>query len=112
MIFVESPQCTRAITELMDDDGYRLLQAVLLENPEAGAIIVGSGGLRKVRWALPGRGKRGGARVIYFYHNADLPLFLLTAFAKNVREDISQAARNDFRRLTGLLVENYGRRNV
>jgi len=61
MIFVESPQCTRAITELMDDDGYRLLQAVLLENPEAGAIIVGSGGLRKVRWALPGRGKRGGA---------------------------------------------------
>ena len=48
--------------------------------------------------------------MIYFYHNADLPLFLLTAFAKNVQEDISQAARNDFRRLTRILVENYGRR--
>jgi len=56
MIFVESPQFTRAITQLMGDDEYRLLQAALLENPEAGAVIVGSGGLRKIRWSLPGRG--------------------------------------------------------
>ena len=89
MIFVESPQCTRAITELMDDDGYRLLQAVLLENPEAGAIIVGSGGLRKVRWALPGRGKRGGARMIYYYWVVKSRIYLLYAYSKSAKGDLT-----------------------
>ena len=65
---------------------------------------------RKLRWRLEGRGKRGGARVIYFYHGAGLPLFALTAYAKNVRDDLSQADKNDFRRLTKLLVESYARK--
>jgi hypothetical protein len=60
MIFVESPQFTRVITELMEDDEYRLLQATLLGNPEAGALIVGLGGLRKIRWSLPGRASGAG----------------------------------------------------
>jgi hypothetical protein len=58
---------------------------------------------------LEGRGKRGGARVIYFYHSADLPLFALTAYAKNVRADLGQADLKDFRRLTKLLIERYGK---
>ncbi len=58
---------------------------------------------------LEGRGRRGGARVIYFYHSADLPLFALTAFAKNEQADLSQKDRNDFGRLTRLLAETYGR---
>jgi hypothetical protein len=58
---------------------------------------------------LQGRGKRGGARVIYFYHSGDVPLFLLTMYAKNVRDHLTDADRNDFRRLTKLLVESYGR---
>ena len=66
--------------------------------------------MRKLRWALAGRGKRGGARVIYYFHCSDMPLFALTAYAKNERADLSQADRNDFRRLTALLVERYARR--
>jgi hypothetical protein len=61
---------------------------------------------------LEGRGKSGGARIIHFFHNEELPLFLLTAFAKNERADLSQAERNDFRRLTKLLVETYRRRRA
>jgi hypothetical protein len=100
MIFVESPQCTRAITELMDDDGYRPLQAVLLENPEAGAIIVGSGGLRKVRWALPGRGKRGGARMIYYYWVVKSRIYLLYAYSKSAKGDLT---REQVKILAGLM---------
>lgn len=74
------------------------------------SIIPGTGGVRKLRWGLEGRGKRGGAGVIYFYHSADLPLFALTAYAKNEREDLTQGDKNDFRRLTKLLVESYARR--
>lgn len=58
-----------------------------------------------------GRGKRGGARVIYFHHDAGMPLFALTAYAKNERADLSQQDRNDFRQLTSLLVEAFKRRN-
>jgi hypothetical protein len=72
-------------------------------------LIQGSGGVRKLRWGLEGRGRRGGARVIYFYHNADIPLFALSAYDKNERADLSQRDRNDFRRLTKLLADTYGR---
>jgi len=100
MIFVESPQFTRAITGIMDDDEYRLLQAALLENPDAGAIIVGSGGLRKIRWALPGRGKRGGARVIYYYWVIKSRIYLLYAFSKSEKGDLT---RGQVRILAGLM---------
>ena len=100
MIFVESPQFTRAVSELMDDDGYRLLQAALLGNPEAGAVIVGSGGLRKIRWSLPGRGKRGGARVIYYYWVVKSRIYLLYAYSKSARSDLT---REQTRILAGLM---------
>jgi hypothetical protein len=61
---------------------------------------------------LEGRGKRGGARVIYFYHDADMPLFALTAYAKSDRADLSQQDRNDFKRLTAMLVEAFKRRKT
>jgi hypothetical protein len=69
---------------------HRLLQAVLLENPEAGAIIVGSGGLRKVRWALPGRGKRGGARMIYYFWVVKSRIYLLYAYSKSAKGDLTR----------------------
>lgn len=69
----------------------------LAYNPTAGDLIQGSGGVRKLRWGVEGRGKRGGARVIYFYCNADLPLFLLAAYAKNVRSDLSAAERKELK---------------
>jgi hypothetical protein len=82
----------------------------LAHNPLAGNLP-GTGGVRKLRWALEGRGKRGGARVVYYYHSDTMPLFALTAYAKKERADISQVDRNEFRRLTALLVERYARKS-
>ncbi len=84
----------------MGDEERETLITYLAMNPTAGDLIPGTGGVRKLRWGLEGRGKRGGARIIHFFHNADLPLFILTAFAKNERADLSQEDRNGFRRLT------------
>lgn len=67
MTFIEQPTFTRLLVELVDDEAYREFQQELVANPEKGPVVQGSGGLRKVRMALPGRGKRGGARVLYLY---------------------------------------------
>lgn len=104
---VETPEFIATTSKLLNEDARTALIDYLAYNPAAGAVIAGSGGIRKLRWALEGRGKRGGARVIYFYHNRDLPLFVLTAYAKNEQSNLSQSAKNDFKRLTKLLVENY-----
>jgi hypothetical protein len=94
----------------MSDEERALLVDYLAYNPTAGDLVPGTGGVRKLRWGLEGRGKRGGARVIYFHHDPDMPLVALTAFAKNEGVDLSQQDRNDFRRLTALLVEAFKRR--
>jgi hypothetical protein len=107
---VETPEFLSATRKLMSDEERALLVDYLAYNPRAGDLIPGTGGVRKLRWGLDGRGKRGGARVIYFHHDAGLPLFALTAFAKNERADLSQQDRNDFRQLTALLVEAFERR--
>ena len=107
---VETPEFLSATRKLMSDDERHLLVDYLACNPTAGDLIPGTGGVRKLRWRLEGRGKRGGARVIYFHHDAGMPLFALTAFAKNERADLSQQERNEFRQLTALLVRTFKRR--
>jgi hypothetical protein len=107
---VETPEFLSATRKLMNDDERTVLVEYLAYNPTAGDLIPGTGGVRKLRWGLDGRGKRGGARVIYFHHNAGMPLFALTAFAKNERADLSQQDCNDFRQSTTLLVETFKRR--
>ncbi len=94
----------------MTEQERTLLVDYLAYNPAAGDLVPGTGGVRKLRWGLEGRGKRGGARVVYFYHDAGMPIFALTAYAKNERADLSQRDRNDFRLLTALLVETFKRR--
>lgn len=106
---VETPEFLSATRKLLTEEERALLVDYLAHNPAVGELVPGTGGVRKLRWGLEGRGKRGGARVIYFYHSADIPLFALTAYAKNERADLSQKDRNDFRRLTKLLAETYGR---
>lgn len=106
---VETPEFLTATRKLLTEDERAVLVDFLAHNPAAGDLIPGTGGVRKLRWGLERRGKRGGARVIYFYHNADIPLFALTAYAKSERADLSQKDRNDFRQLTKLLAETYGR---
>jgi putative transcriptional regulator len=79
---VETPEFLAATRKLMDARERGLLVDHLALNPMAGDVIPGTGGVRKLRWGLEGRGKRGGARVIYFYDSAGIPLFALTAYAK------------------------------
>ena len=107
---VETPEFLSVTRKLMTDDDRTLLVDYLAYNPTAGDLIPGTGGVRKLRWGLEGRGKRGGARVVYFYHDAGMPLFALTAFAKSQRADLSQQDRNDFRQLTAKLAETFKRR--
>jgi hypothetical protein len=86
--FIETPFFTKALEHYLDDDEYAKLQQHLIEDPEAGVVVPGSGGVRKLRWAVAGRGKRGGLRVIYYLRSARGEIWMLTLYGKNVREDI------------------------
>ncbi len=91
MMIIETPIFTKLITELMSDDEYLALQEALIMRPELGVVIKNSGGLRKLRWALQGRGKSGGVRVIYYWMNADEQLYMLLAYPKNEQENLTDA---------------------
>jgi len=86
--FIETPIFTKQITELMDNSDYRRLQIALARKPDAGNVIRNSTGLRKIRWSVQGRGKRGGIRVIYYKIQAD-EIYMLFAYPKNKQEDLT-----------------------
>ena len=88
-VIVESPLFTRLVYHYLSEDEYRKLQDALMENPEAGDLIPASGGIRKLRWALTGRGKRGGLRIIYYVRTRSGVIWMLTLYSKNVADDIS-----------------------
>jgi hypothetical protein len=87
--FIETKLFTRLVQDYLSDDEYATLQQTLLADPEVGAIIPGSGGVRKLRWGVAGRGKRGGIRVVYFLRTRHGQIWMLTLYAKNVAENIS-----------------------
>jgi hypothetical protein len=99
MRFIETPMFTRIATALWTDDEYHALQLALLARPELGAVIRGCGGLRKLRWARPGAGKRGGARVIYYWHEPSETYYMLYAYLKGQQEDLSAQQIRLLRRL-------------
>ena len=86
--FIESTVFQWLCAVYLDDDEYSELQQFLIQNPEAGEIVPGSGGVRKVRWARPGAGKRGGLRIIYFVRYRPNEFWMLTLYAKAKRENI------------------------
>jgi hypothetical protein len=99
MVFIETPIFTKRLKELLQDDLYGEFQRKLAEHPEMGDLIEGTGGLRKVRVAVAGRGKRGGARVIYYHFAVASQIALLMIYAKNERDDLSPAQREALRRI-------------
>ena len=99
MELIETAVFTRLVQATLSDEQYRQLQLYLMLRPDAGDLIPGSGGLRKVRWQLSGRGKRGGARVIYYWKAAAGQIFLLFLYPKNVRSDLTPAELRTLRKL-------------
>src|SRR5262245_19420391 len=88
MVFIETPVFTRQIAALVDDETYAALQRDLANDPELGDLIPGTGGLRKVRVSSKGKGKRGGARVIYFCFVTASRIAMLLAYPKNAKDDL------------------------
>ena len=99
MRFVETPVFTAGVTSLLSDEEYRQLQLALVSRPEQGALIRGSGGLRKLRWGARGHGKRGGVRVIYYWHPGEQFLYMLLIYAKARQDDLTPSQARVLRRL-------------
>jgi mRNA-degrading endonuclease RelE of RelBE toxin-antitoxin system len=95
----ESSLFTRQADAALDPEELRALQLHLVGRPEAGAVIPGSGGLRKLRWAAAGRGKRGGVRVIYYWYVEASRIYLLLLYVKNERDDLSPEQKRILKRL-------------
>lgn len=109
MTVVETPFFLRKAAGLLADEERLLLIAFVGANPEAGDVIPESGGVRKVRWAPRERGKRGGFRVVYYFHNETFPVFLLTVYSKSQKANLTKAERNELKALVPLLVKNYSK---
>lgn len=88
MGYIESPLFSKLIGSYLEDEEYAAFQWELALHPERGDLIPGSGGLRKIRWAAKGKGKRGGTRIIYYYKNKKGKIWLLTIYAKNEADTI------------------------
>jgi hypothetical protein len=96
--------------KILDEAQRQAVVDMLTVNPEVGDVIQGTGGGRKVRFALEGRGKSGGARVIYFFHNEGMPVFLLTVYTKNQKANLSAADRNAMQKLCKAIVATYSKK--
>lgn len=107
---VETPPYLADAVRLFSDAERAAIVDMVSADPQCGVVIVGSGGVRKLRVPASGRGKRGGARVIYLFGGDDVPIFLLAVFAKNERSDLTQAERNELANVTVAMLRDYRRR--
>jgi mRNA-degrading endonuclease RelE of RelBE toxin-antitoxin system len=89
MKIIETSIFTRRLKTFLPDEDYRSLQNTIIINPEKGKIISGSGGLRKIRWSIPGKGKSGGVRIIYYWIKSKEIILMLLIYAKNEQDDLS-----------------------
>jgi hypothetical protein len=99
----ETPLFSRQDREVWDDTEREAFIDFIARNPEQGDLIPETGGVRKIRWARPGSGKRGGMRVIYFYHNGDRPLYLLMVYAKARQDNLTAEEKKAVRKLAAIL---------
>jgi len=96
---------------LLKDDEKASIINYLAFHPQSGDLMQGTGGIRKLRWSAHGKGKSGGVRVIYYYHDGTMPLFLLAVFGKGEKANLRKAERNDLAKFTSLLLKHYGGSN-
>jgi mRNA-degrading endonuclease RelE of RelBE toxin-antitoxin system len=106
---VETPSYLADAERLFSPDERKAIVDRLAADPICGVVIPESGGIRKVRFGFGGRGKSGGARIIYLFGGEDLPVFVLAAFAKNEKADLSASERNALSRMVADTIENYRR---
>ena len=105
LTIAELPEYIRKVEKLLSVTERLDIVNYLAAHPKAGDLVEGTGGIRKLRWGRGSQGKSGGVRVIYYFHNEAMPLYLLTLFAKNERANISKAERNELAELVELLVQ-------
>jgi len=105
MRFIETPIFTRAVEDLLADEEYHHLQLALFLRPESGALIPRSSGLRKIRWSLKGKGKRGGCRIIYYWDELSETYYMLYIYRKSDQEDLTP---QQLRALSRLVREEFG----
>jgi len=102
MLFIETPIFTKLASDLLPDDEYRIVQQALVLRPEVGKIIPGSGGLRKIRWSIRGRGKRAGLRILYYWDIPSDIIYMLLIYKKTKQDDLTQ---NQIKLLRDLIKE-------
>ena len=107
----ELPEFIRAAGKLLMDAERLDIIRYLAEHPKTGDLMEGTGGVRKLRWGRGGKGKSGGVRVIYYFHDDEMPLYLLTLFAKGDQGNLSKAERNELAGLVKLLVQVWKRKS-
>jgi hypothetical protein len=106
---VETPAYLAVAKKLFSEEERADIVALLAADPECGDVMRGTGGFRKVRVARGGMGKSGGARVVYIWRNEKVPVFLITVFPKNEKENLSMAGRNALKKRADSIFETYGR---
>ncbi len=99
MVFIETPVFTEDLLTLLSDEEYTEFQQYLAENPLAGEVIQQTGGLRKVRWAAGGKGKRGGVRIIYYHLTVDFQIQLLLIYKKGIKDDLTEKEKKILRQI-------------
>ena len=99
MLIVETSVFTRRVLKFLSDENYRSLQRFLVADPEAGDLIRHSGGLRKIRWSVAGRGKRSGVRIINYWAPARETILLLLMHGKNEQDDLTPGQLRILKRL-------------
>lgn len=107
MVIIETPIFSKQLLSAFSEEEYRLFQATLLQRPDAGKVIPGGAGLRKLRWTAEGRGKRGGVRVIYYWFTSRGTILLLFMYPKNVQDNLTQ---DQLKQLKKIIDEEYHER--
>ncbi len=105
---VELPEFTKKSNKLLTESERESVINYLAAHPASGDIMQGTGGIRKLRWSAMGKGKSGGVRIIYYFHDKLTPVFLLSLFGKGEKANLSKSERNELSKLTSLLVTTYG----